>query len=979
MSTFLDDLAKHVIATHGQQVDQLTMVFPNRRAGLFFRKYLAARLSGPVWSPTILSMEEFVDKLSEHTVADRLQQVFELFKVYRKYMPGEDSFDRFYYWGEMLLSDFDEVDKQLVNAKNLFHYLESQKEIDQLFDFLSEEQKRFLKSFWRTFEPSPRGQQHDFLRLWKVLYKIYTDFGKQLRSQQLAYTGQRYRALADACREERLIWEGGPVLFAGFHALSRSEEQLIRHFIQHKGAEVHWDIDAYYMADDPQAQLQEAGHFLREYRQSAVLGPTFPKELPEGIRTPKDIDITAVALEIGQAKRAGEVLQDWMKEQGEAFDPEKTVVILPQEGLLFPVLHALPPDLRSVNVTMGYPLRTTPLYNLLERLVAMQQSLRTRKDGTLLYHHSHVLAILRHPYIYFATAEASQENIREIERENRVYIDITDLPQTHAIYEIIFKQVGEGRALITYLLQVLEMIHARVKPGGEDADPGEEKDNTLISVEREYVYHFYVQLKRLRELLEREAIQLTFQTFLKLFRQVIRNLRLPFTGEPLRGLQVMGMLETRNLDFDNVIILSMNEGSWPPDMSSHSFIPYNLRRAFGMPTVDHQDAIYSYLFYRLLQRAKRVHFFYNTEDTSRLSSEMSRYLQQLIYESGLSIREHILSNEPRVQAPLAISIPKDDSIFASLDRFLHGRPESSRLTPSAINVYLACRLRFYYRYVARLIESDQVTEDIDAPLFGNLLHNSMEILYEAYMEEKGRKEIVKEDIKPLKDRLDGAITLAFKREYGVKPEKRYDFEGRNIIAREIIRQMAARILDYDEAHTPFEIIGLETQGEEGFYMNLPIHTRGQQEQVQLRGIIDRIDRLGDTVRVIDYKTGKDKQAFASIDSLFDRDDAQRNKAAMQTFLYSMLYVHREGTAAPVMPGLFNVKDLFKDNFDIRLEHKEGRGKGEKIEDVRPWLAPFGEKLTALLTEIWDPATPFDQTTDEKQCRNCPYNHLCHRD
>lgn len=974
MITFLEQLAIEVNERYGDRLEQVTLVFPNRRAGLFFRKYLAASLSGPVWSPTILSMEEFVQQLSELQVADRLQLVFELYKVYHKHMAGKDSFDSFYYWGDMLLSDFDEVDRQLANTKNLFHYLESQKEVDQYFDYLSEEQKRFLRSFWSTFEPAPRGNQGDFLKLWRVLPRIYKDFGTRLREQELAYQGQLYRQVAEACEGQHLIWEHGPVIFAGFNALSKAEEVIMQWFLQHQEALARWDVDAYYLARTPFAEAQEAGFFLRRYRQKEAFRPGFPAELPEGIRAPKNVEITAVAMEIGQAKKAGEVLEQWVAEQGNAFVPEKTVVVLPNEELLFPVLHAMPGSVGAVNVTMGYPLRTTPLYNLLELLIAMQQRLRQSKKGTL-YHHRQVLGILRHPYVYYVTAAASQENVRVIEQENRVYIDMAELPASHPVYEVLFRPVQEGQELISYLLQVLEMIHANVRPEQEGA---EEEQTQRISVEQEYVYHFYVQLKRLREILERETIELTYQTFLKLFRQIIRNLRLPFTGEPLRGLQVMGMLETRNLDFDNVIILSMNEGAWPPEVSSHSFIPYNLRRAFGLPTLDHQNSVYSYLFYRLLQKAKRVHLFYNTEDTSRLSGEMSRYLQQLIYESGLSIRQHVLSNEPQVQPGMPITITKDAAIFASLDRFLAGREESSWLTPSALNIYLTCRLRFYYRYVARLIESDQVKEEIDAPLFGNLLHNTMEILYEAYMAEKGRREIVKEDIPLLKDRLDGAITAAFKREYGVKEEKTYSFEGRNIIAREIIRKMTARILDYDADHAPFEIIGLETQGQEGYYLELPIKSRGAEEGVQIRGIIDRIDRLGDTVRVIDYKSGKDNRKFTSLESLFDRDDPNRNKAVMQTFLYSLLYTNKAGLDQPVLPGLFNIKDLFADHFDITLVQAEGRSQ-TPVTDVRPYLAPFGELLSQLLTELFDPHSPFDQTDDTKTCSYCPYNSLCHRD
>ncbi len=694
------------------------------------------------------------------------------------------------------------------------------------------------------------------------------------------------------------------------------------------------------------------------------------------------------------------------------WQPESTVIVLPQEHLLFSVLHALPEGIEQVNVTMGYPLRNTPLYHLIEQLLDMQQHARKYKDGRVRFHYRNVLALLRHPYLYYPTTEQSDFNIAEIEQRNKIYIDFEEdgLQKDQHFYPLIFQRIEEGPALITYLMEVLRLLYdtlsytdedAAEEPETEATEPerqaaADQADNTDqaadqgLPFEQECIYQFYTQLQRLQEVLVGQGlaaegqpkVELTLATFLKLFRQLIKNLRLPFTGEPLSGLQIMGLFETRNLDFQHVIILSMNEGAWPPETNPHSFIPYNLRKGFGLPVADQQEALYSYLFYRLLQRAQNVHVLYNTEDTGRLNGEMSRYLQQIKYTSPLPLHQQVLANSIQLQPPPVISIDKSPAVMESLLQYTNAHTARQKwLTPSAINLFLYCKLRFYYRYVALLYEAEAVQEEIDAPLFGNLLHYALEHLYDTYIKEvnKGNRTIAKEDFPELKNRLMASIQAAFKKEYGIPPNREYVYEGRNVIARDIIRKVAARIINHDQSQAPFTIIGLEADKEDGYYHHFPISTSAGKYTVALRGIIDRIDEKDGTVRVIDYKTGKDDKVFTTIESLFDANDPARNKAAMQTLLYGMLYIRdAEAKDGPVMPGLYNYKDLFGQRFDLMLQQKDG-SKLQPLLDMRPLLPQFEAGLRQLLQQVFDPAQPFTQTTDLRKCSYCPYANLCHRD
>ena len=989
MQSFIEQVVENVNRKYGEKIHELTVVFPNRRAGIFFRDALSRHVSRPMLAPQILTYEEFVYRLSPLRYADKLTLVYVLYDVFQQTTDIRESFDRFFHWGEMLLHDFDEIDKWQVNAQDLFSNIQDIKELEAHFDYLTAEQIEVITRFWKNFtrtssHTSFSDSKEQFIRLWSRLFDVYTSFRGRLREMGLAYEGMILREVAEQADRLRLETPDTAVVFAGFNAFSRAEEKIVSWFVGEKEADIYWDVDALYVQD----KQQEAGTFFRRYLQHKVLKYTFERPLPDHFTQglEKKMRIVATTLEVGQAKKLGEMLEELAADP--TFNPEKTVIVLPDEHLLFPVLHSLPESIRRINVTMGYPLRKTPLYSLLEDLLQLQEEKRyneTRKEFE--FHHTSVLSVLKHPYLVQYRPELAFENVRDIAAENKVYIRLSELKGNHVLFPLIFRPVQQVQDMFDYLRNILTHIHSLVEVKEEKPEEeADEEEIILPNLEQELIYHFYIQLNRLKAIAEEYHFQLSLPIFLRLFRQILQSVRVPFTGEPLRGLQIMGVLETRNLDFDNVFILSMNEGIYPPSDPASSFVPGSLRKGFGLPTQDYQDALYSYTFFRLLQKAKNVCCFYNTEDLPQMSGEPSRFLYQLLYESDrlpdgqlrypqgngkLMIRQHTLAIPVHAIPAPRLTIAKSGEVMKSLSRFLKtGQEKPNRLTPSALNTYLDCRLKFYFKYVAGLEETEALQADIDPAVFGNILHKTMEVVYRNYMDEHKTHMIAQDVSRMLKgERLHKALAIAFREHFRIEEDQGFVLEGKNVIAREIIIKMANRILDLDAQYAPFEILGLEQRD---YFLDMTVKDEKNRElQVPLKGIVDRIDRKGAVVRVLDYKTGRDEKQIRDIASLFDRNDPRRNKAAMQAMFYALLYLENSKKNENVVPGLINAKNIFEEPFDPRFFVDKN-----VVNDFGAFEAAFVQQLDKLLLELFDETVPFDQTEDTTKCSYCPYAGIC---
>jgi CRISPR/Cas system-associated exonuclease Cas4 (RecB family) len=429
----------------------------------------------------------------------------------------------------------------------------------------------------------------------------------------------------------------------------------------------------------------------------------------------------------------------------------------------------------------------------------------------------------------------------------------------------------------------------------------------------------------------------------------------------------------------------MNEGSFPPTASGGSFIPYNLRRGYGLPTIDQSDAAYAYYFYRMIQRAKNVHIFYNTSSANGLNGEPSRLLYQLLYESGFPVKQKVLTHKIDLGRRHPISIPKEEDVMDRLYQYLVTANNSGkRFTPSAINIYLDCTLKFYFRYVARIQEPEEVEEEIDAAIFGNMVHETLEQVYKLLIAKKGNNEVSEEDFRFLKLSLPEAVDYAYANHFRHEKNK-VKPKGRNLIIHKIIHKLAAEVLKLDERYAPFEIVALESKSGAGgkrepnqYTMGVPVLVDNQYRAVGLTGIIDRIDKKEDVIRILDYKTGRDETGFTTIQDLFDRNSTSRNKAAMQTILYGLLYLSsKPNTPDRVVAGLYNSKQLFDEAFSWQLEHKNS-GIKERLSDVRSVEQEFMGELATLLQEIMNPEVAFKQTDDEKKCSYCPYQTICHK-
>jgi CRISPR/Cas system-associated exonuclease Cas4 (RecB family) len=931
MRSFLQDIAD-VVKRDYPDWDRLQIVFPNRRAALYFKEELAKDLTTPKWCPTILTIEELIDSYSFLEEVDKLTSIVKLYQAFKKVTGSTEKIDQFYYWGEMLLRDFDELDKYMVNAEFLFRDISNLKEVDQYFDYLTEEQRVFLKNFWQSVEFSTEETRNRFLSLWKNLYPVYKEFQESLLKDGTAYAGMIHRLVAEGLVAQTAPTSEKKTIFAGFNALTTAEEKIVCWFVENQSATVFWDEDEFYVS----SEHREAGAFFRLYRKHPVLGKTFNERPASHLSSRKQISIYGVPQKAGQSKLLAQQLSD-----DKTFNKEGShVIVLPDESLLMPLLYSLPLSISSINVTMGFPLVSTPFFSLIDFLFDLHRT--KRKDE---FYFKGVMAVLSHPYVNaLAVAEVSELKTF-ITKHNQVYLEEHVFETKGNVLASIFKLVGKAD-FIPYVLDAIALFASAPSNG---------------ILDKEFAFYFHRILTKLQELTVDEPMELSMLQ--KLFRQIARSEKVPFSGEPLKGIQIMGVLETRNLDFDHVHVLSLNEGMWPASPRQGSYLPHSIRKAYGLPTYAHQDAMYGYLFYRLLQRSEQVSLYYNTEPDVLGSGEMSRYLYQIMYEAQWPYTKKILYSSISINQPSTIAIEKDSNVMEKLQRYV-----TKALTPSTLNTYLECRLKFYFRNLLGVVEADEVEEEADARIFGNLFHDVMQFFYLDLKSKDRTAEIRAEHFTDLTKKLDLLVERAYRKHFGLTHNRNIEYDGQQLVVNEMVKKMADHVLKKDGEYAPFYIDMLE---QEDFKTSFPVDAK---LIILLGGKIDRVDRKENVVRIIDYKTGKDENSFKTITSLFDRDDVKRNKAAFQALFYSWVYNRVKSDSSLILqPGLINRKEIFDDKFEYGLSQN-----GQVIQDVKYLLPEFESNLVQLLTEFFDPQQPFDQTTKIKTCEYCSYKEICGR-
>lgn len=934
---------------YGEGCSNSAVVFPSRRAGIYFRKYLSLLIEKPLWSPSIFSIEEFIQTNSKYILADKLLLIFELYKVFKTHGESE-SFDMFYPWGEMLLRDFDEIDKNLVPVNDLFRVMKEFKDVEEEFVLPFEELEQF-KAFWKTFTNRELSNvEKEFVRIWNMLGRVYADFKKKLSKQNLAYDGMIIRTMVEQNRSKNtLIEQWDKIFFAGFNSLSKCEEKIIGSLVKEGKAEIFWDADEYFVNN----YEQESGKFLRKNLKS--MRTKSPMWVENNLSKPdgKFVNIIGAPLNIGQVKALAIQLKELSDSNSN--DPNKAAVILPDESLLLPVLYSIPADIKKINVTMGFPFKNSPLFNFIELLKNLQLG-KKQSGKNCVFYHKNVTEILMHPYVKFISAKLVFDIVNYIKKYSIVYItgkklvEFENEPQE--LLSLIFTPASTIEELFTYLFKILDKISAK----------SEYSEESYARFELEYFYSVYEQLNRLKDIIVNYDEKVGEKVFWHILIESLKGVKIPFTGEPLEGLQVMGLLESRSLDFENVFILSMNEGIMPKGNTHSSFIPYNLRKSFNLPTYEDTDSITAYYFYRLLQRAKKVFLFYNTETNDIYSGEKSRFLLQL--ESELAKKKIIKLQNTIIQTVLeeskkkVITITKDSTFIERLLKEKH-------FSATDIKNYINCELKFYLKKISKLDEEESMEEFFSPATFGKIFHSVMQIIFGEYI----GKIIDRDTIERLKNKLnsnyDEIISNVFE---GIEELKETgpNLQGKNLLLKNVIKKLALKVLNNEFDEVPFLLIDQEMPVEK----SLPFESSGKDYKIKLFGRIDRIDEKDGVKRILDYKTGKvnvsreNKDREEMLDEVFINPDF---KDVFQAAFYGYLFLSNNNDKT-IEIGIYPVKKLDK-----------GINWIDKVDLTKEGLKNFEEKLKQLFAEIFNTTVPIRQTTEQERCNYCPYISICYRE
>ena len=957
MTPFLQQIASLFYQQYGAEVSRLAFVFPNRRTGLFFQKYLSEVADKPLFSPTILTINDLFVQLSGKQTADRINMLFMLYDIYVRHSGSTETFDEFLYWGEMLLNDFDDVDKYMADARMLFTNVTDLREIENDFSFLDAEQIAAIRTFWSSFYPKGDSpNQEEFLAVWKILYTLYNDLRDALAAEGRGYEGMIFREVVEQMEQNNCCdLPYTKVVFVGLNALSVAEERFLIQLQKRGIADFYWD----YASDKVTDPNNKASYFVERNLKN------FPSQypLPTEEKVDTEIEVIGIPSGIGQAKQVYTLLNELCKE--DEMSPEealRTAIILPDEHLLIPVLNAIPEQIRRINVTMGYPLAGTPVASLMEYILALQKNVRY-VDRQPVFYFRDVLPILNHRYISSTCPEIVNALVKDIAENNRIYISAADLGKTDLL-SVLFLPVTDVNTFSDYLINVLQELNKvmHALSSGEEEEDATQRTNDL---EQEFIFHYFTTVNRMKEIMQDAGIEMKIDTYFRLLKRVTDTITIPFRGEPLSGLQIMGVLETRALDFDRLIILSMNEGIFPLRKAANSFIPYNLRRGFGLPTYEHQDSVWAYHFYRLIYRASHVSLLYDTRSNGLQTGEVSRFVHQLHYHYEVPLQNKlVVYNVSSAKTP-ALQVKKTDEVMQRLNAFHKGGNRA--ISASAVNTYLDCPLKFYFSVVEGIQEEEEVSETIESNVFGSILHKVMEELYIPLCGKIVTADLLKA-IKKDTPVLTGAIARAFAEIFFMSDVVR-PLTGQNFLIGEMIRKYVEKILERDSKLTPFRYIESERK------INRLFTLGDNRTEIQLKGFIDRIDEVRDAIRIIDYKSGSGTSVFTSVESLFDKEDKDRAKAVMQVFMYSWML-----GAAPagktIQPGIYYMRTLFSDSFDASVSRRIERTKTEPVTDFSAYSEAFEGELRRCLDEIFGRETPFTQTTTEKACAWCPFKDIC---
>lgn len=999
-----------------------TLVFPNKRASLFFSSYLWENAGGKtIWTPEYTTISELFASLSDHTVGDPVWLVVKLWEVYQQKMQPTKSLDQLYGLMEMMLSDFQDIDNNMVEPRKLFLNIADLKEMTD-FSFLDEKQREAIEQFFGHFlDGAGTMLKGRFGTLWNRLTEIYEAYRAILLAKQgeqergMVYEGLLKRLVVEVLtgkeEEARRKTDGRlgsrTYVMVGFNVLNKTELELFRYVKQNRDAKFYWDYDVAYTHTSGRDIGYEAGVFIMENIRQ--LGSELTdKGVYENMRRPKCITFIQSPTENAQTR----YIDEWKRLHIKEGEPlRESAIVLCNENLLLPVLHSIG-EVEAVNVTMGYPLSGTAVFSLVQTLLELQVHGRSVQGA---WRYKQVAAVLKHALVQRLVGRESQEKLLELMRNNVVFPE-KELFADHALLARLFTKVS-GKALTTYLAEIISLV-------GQSYQETFGSQDFTLQMEKESIFMAYTVVNRIHTLQEgHSALDVSDETLMRLIMQLLRQTTIPFHGEPAVGLQVMGLLETRNLDFRNVIMLSVNEGQMPKSDKRASLIPYTLRAAYGMTTIEREVSLYAYYYYRLLQRAENITLLYNTSTEGGSKGEMSRFMLQTLAESdelfgkGQAIVQHRFTSASETEMVKPFSVVKDEGVMVKL----HERFNEERiLSPSAINTYMKCPLKFYFNYVAELRPDDEVSEDVDKPMFGTLFHHVMQKLYEPYVGKPLGSETLKQlagSDELIKQKLNNAFAIHLFH----RPEKdengndinygndtyRMTLNGTQLINRHVIKEFVINQITAD--HMMAE--ELESEGgylqivsQEKKYTTVLHHGANGRKRgtVLIGGYIDRLDLLhtshGDRIRIVDYKTSIRAHTANYLEELFDSKKCTGNYHIMQTLYYAKVVT--EGCPAyahtAVVPALMYCAKDYGKNYSgiVKLTPPDG----EKKEEMEDFKAQYGEAYHNLLTQkIEEIFTPYEeskdgvnqdgeentcgifaQCTDEQHCSYCDFLNFCRR-
>lgn len=949
------DLYKH---TEGN-LAHTAVVFPNKRAGLFFNEYLAQESDSPIWSPAYVSISELFRSLSPWEVGDPVKLVCELYKIFRRETQSTETLDDFYFWGEMLISDFDDADKNRVDTDKLFSNLQDLRNIMDDYTFIDDEQEEAIRQFFQNFSIERRtALKERFISLWNVLGNIYKGFRESLASQNIAYEGMMYRHVIEHLDVDKLPYE--KYIFVGFNVLNKVEHTLFTQLKDAGKAVFYWDYDEFYMKENRQAVTHEAGEFIR--RNLRDFPSPLSGELFKNLSKPKEVHYIASSTENAQAR----YLPQWIRNN--LTTPEKeTAVVLCNEALLQPVLHSLPAEVKHVNITMGFPLSQTPVYSFLIALLELHTHGFNFKSGR--YTFQSVVTLLKHPYTRQLTGQAELLE-KELTRNNRFYPLPGELGKDEFLTRLFTPLSGNLNLCIrlSETLQQVASIYQANTSGTEDTD-------AFNQLYRESLFKAYTTINRFRTLIEEDELTVQSETFRRLLVKVLSATNIPFHGEPAIGMQVMGVLETRNLDFRHLVLLSVNEGQLPKSGGDSSFIPYNLRKAFGMTTIEHKIAVYAYYFYRLLQRAERITLMYNTSSDGLNRGEWSRFMLQFLIEWPHPITRQFLEAGQSPQGTSSITVEKTPDVMRQMQSLFDVRANpKAKFSPSALNYYLDCPLKFYYRYVAGLSAPDEVSAEIDSATFGSIFHYAAEHIYKdltthgKVINKEALETLLRNEVK-LQDYVDTAFKKLF---FNVPQNEKPEYNGVQLINSAVIARYLKQLLQNDLRYAPFTFIASEMEVDEP----IDIQTPKGVIKSRIGGIIDRMDSKDGTLRIVDYKTGGDADTPPHVESLFI-PDKKRSNYVFQTFLYAAIMCRKQPTMK-IAPALLYIHRAATETYSPVIQMGESRKPKEAVEDFSKYEKEYRERLQRLLEEIFNPEKSFTQTEIIEKCTYCDFKALCKR-